>query len=690
MTTRPTPAAPPPRRVLVALGIVVATLLVYLPGIVNGGFHFDDGHHLVRNPALADIGNVLRLRYFVDASLWSGEPPNAMYRPVEMCVHTLDFQVWKLLTGDGLFGPGFVFTNALLHALNALVIWRVALRLRLGDAAAGLAALLFAVHPAFSEVVNYPSARSESVAAAVLLCALLCHLRGREAPRGAAAWYAAAAVLSGLAVASKETTALFCVSVAWLELLLADGGWRRRVGRAVAFGALYAVPLVVVLALRRTFIEFAVPPLRVVTPVENADVQIGGQRTLVQNAWTQARVVVLYYQVLLRPVRLSIDHDVRIVTSVTASVVVALVTHVALAAVAVVAALRGRRLLPLCAGWFWVFLAPSVLVPLNVVMNEHRLYLPGIAVALLGGAGLARVARALRATGRGALVLPAFGVVFAALCAGTAQRSLEWRDDLTLWTHAVERAPRSAWAHMNLGTALHDDAHGRAPVDALPLLDRALEEYATADRLHPRWYLLQLNIGNARMTRVELTKDPADYEHALAAYRAASDVIGHEFSRPRFLAALALTMLERYDEAVAELDACRSIDPDGADLYDMAGARILKKRGDVEGADRALQRLIDAEAERGEVEALLTLGWWWFEAGDLRRSEAYLSRAFEIGKARRLFKPYLYVARFLNVMRQPGAAEFEDGARKLGWSASEEELLWVHGGPTPGVRRTVE
>ena len=44
---------------------------------------------------------------------------------------------------------------------------------------------------------------------------------------------------------------------------------------------------------------------------------------------------------------------------------------------AFVAALRGRRLLPLCVAWFWIFLLPSVALPLNVVMNEHRLYLPG-------------------------------------------------------------------------------------------------------------------------------------------------------------------------------------------------------------------------------------------------------------------------------------------------------------------------
>src|SRR5262249_18257779 len=159
----------------------------------------------------------------------------------------------------------------------------------------------------------------------------------------------------------------------------------------------------------------------------------------------------------------------------------------------------GRRLVPLCVAWWWLLHAPTILHPLNVIANDHRVYLPLIAAALVAGAALARVTELLAARWDSFLL----GVVPAAVCIATFvplvfQRSLEWKDDETLWRIAVERAPGSARAHMHLGAVIFEKGMaemGDGP-RRLALIDEALNEYEASRGLHDGWLDLWLNLGN--------------------------------------------------------------------------------------------------------------------------------------------------------------------------------------------------
>jgi len=380
MTPRLVPAWIRDHRLVAAL-LLLATLLVYLPAISWGAFHFDDMHSIVENPGVRDLANVPR--YFVDPQLFSGEPGNLMFRPVLLVTFAVDFKLW------GYNAAGWLLTNVLIHAAAAILVHRLALRLKLSDAAAAFAGAVFALHPAISETQNYVSSRSDSLAALLVLCALSLHIRGGV--RGVAGAF----VCFVAALLTKENAAPFCGVAALYELLVPRTPVRSRVARAAAFGALYLVPAAVFLFVVRPWILHAAAiPVAFATAPAGADPFVGGGRTYVGNMMTQSRVQVLYLQMLLKPVGLSIDHDVA-VTASAAKVAAAVAIHLAVIAAAVRSALRGHRLFPLCVGWWWMLGAVTFVQPLNVVMNEHRLYQPMIAAALLAGAALARVAEIL-------------------------------------------------------------------------------------------------------------------------------------------------------------------------------------------------------------------------------------------------------------------------------------------------------
>jgi tetratricopeptide (TPR) repeat protein len=631
----------------------------------------------VQNPGVQSLANLAE--FFRDPQLFSGEPGNLMYRPVLLVTYAIDHALW------GFNAAGWLLTNALVHGVCGVLVHRLALRLRLGHEAAALAGAVFVLHPAMSEVQNYVSSRSESLATLFVLAGLHLHIGG-----GVARIAGALACLSA-ALLSKENAAPFFAAVACYELFVPRTELRTRVVRAIGFGALYAAPaFVFVFVVRPQMLNAAAIPVAFATAPEGSDPFVGGGRTYVGNILTQCRVDVLYLQLLAKPVGLAIDHDVA-VTAPFAKVAAAVAIHLAILVATLRSALRGRRLLPLCVGWWWAFHLVTFVQPLNVVANEHRLYMPMIAVALLGGAALGRVAWILGgccgSATRGLAIVASPLVCFAAL---TIHRSWDWRSDEALWTSCVERSPLSARAHMHLGAVHHE--HANAEFDRakrIALFDKALAEYEISERLHPNWADLQLDVGNARFTRGQATHDRRDFEQALAAYVKFGEIVGAHAARPRLLQAAALMELGELDRALALTEELKSEDPESVTrLYDDQIARILRRKGDKKGAAEAMRRVIEADAYRGgkAIDGLLDLGWWYFEDGDLDESSKLLGRAWDIAKETRDVRAPLYIARFLFLVKQPGAEKFLADAEKLGWTAPPHEALWATGkGATPGV-----
>ncbi len=116
--------------------------------------------------------------------------------------------------------------------------------------------------------------------------------------------------------------------------------------------------------------------------------------------------------------------------------------------------------------WFFLVLAPTTVIPLADVIEEHRTYLAswGIIAALAtAGAAASRRWSATKPRIRwaaGALAVCAC----AALAVALYQRNTVWESKLTLWRDTVEKSPGKARARNNLGNALLEkgDAAGAA------------------------------------------------------------------------------------------------------------------------------------------------------------------------------------------------------------------------------------
>ena len=141
--------------------IVLLVFLAYLPAL-RGGFVWDDDSWTTRIIGLLRNTSGLRLIWFQPTAL-------QQYYPLTGTTFWLDYQLWQFWTTP------YHVENVLLHALAALLFWRLLLRLRVPGA--WLASALFALHPVMVESVAWITERKNVLSLVFYLGALLAYLR---------------------------------------------------------------------------------------------------------------------------------------------------------------------------------------------------------------------------------------------------------------------------------------------------------------------------------------------------------------------------------------------------------------------------------------------------------------------------------------------------------------------------------
>lgn len=475
-------------RGLTLAAIVLCTLAAAFAygNSLSNEFALDDAHSIQSNAWIRSLAHVPR--YFVDASTFSTLRTNVDYRPllqtsyaVNYALSGYDVRSWRLV-------------NLALHLVVTLSIFFLGRRVvgsrapfalpglsrEGGDLAALAAALLFAVHPIGSGCVNYISARSSSLTAALLLPAVVLYVRALAEPPARAARLGVG-VLFALAMLTKvEAVSLLPVLV--LADLLLDPAkqdralWRRLLDRTL-WRRLWPY---VVLALLALWLWSSM------TGLDDSSTRAGARMTPMVYLRTQLRAWWYYVGLMVAPLDLVADYpSYPLSTSwLEPRVLLALAGWLVVALLALLAAPRAPAISFLVLSFF-LYLAPhSSIVPLAEPVNEHRPYLALTGVFLLAAmllvAALSRLARR-----PAALLALVVAVLLIPLVALTRARNLDWRDAETLWGDTVRKAPDSPRGQMNYGLALmrrgrYADAETR---------------FRESIRLGPGYHLAYTNLG---------------------------------------------------------------------------------------------------------------------------------------------------------------------------------------------------
>ena len=114
-------------------------------------------------------------------------------------------------------------------------------------------------------------------------------------------------------------------------------------------------------------------------------VEVEGVRSIYINLLTQSKALVYYIKSLFLPTELSVEHYVEAASGLGDSGVIASLLIVLIVVAVAVVIVRKRALITFGVLWFFVVLLPETILPLNLIINEHRVYLSGVGFVLIAG-----------------------------------------------------------------------------------------------------------------------------------------------------------------------------------------------------------------------------------------------------------------------------------------------------------------
>src|SRR5215475_498909 len=148
------------------------TFLVFSPALLNGFVEWDDQVNLLQNPNYRGLGWA-QIRWMFTSTLMGH------YIPVTWLTFGLDYTLW------GMNPLGYHLTNNVIHAVNAVLFYLVALRVLCKAttlagwalrSSSALAALFFALHPLRAESVAWATERRDVLAGLFFLLTILLYL----------------------------------------------------------------------------------------------------------------------------------------------------------------------------------------------------------------------------------------------------------------------------------------------------------------------------------------------------------------------------------------------------------------------------------------------------------------------------------------------------------------------------------
>jgi tetratricopeptide (TPR) repeat protein len=489
---RPAPATPPRPRLSTASWIpvllqgaviVLLTLVAYFPAL-RAGYIWDDDEYVTHNLTLRSLTGLRRI--------WVEPGATWQYYPLVHTSFWVQYQLW------GADPFTYHLINVLLHALNAILFWRVLQRLSIPGAWA--AALIFALHPVYVESVAWVTERKNVLSGAFFLSSLLAYLR--FAPPDAASrdephrwrYYLLALALFVCALLSKTVT---CSLPAVILILV---WWKR--GRLESRDLAPLLPFFaagLVLGLTTAVLE------KRHVGAEGSEFSL----SFVERGLVAGRALWFYGAKLVWPRRLTFIYPRwRVDASSAWQYLFPLSALAAGAALWTTRARIGRG--PLAAVLVFVAtLAPALgfidVYPMRFsFVADHFQYLAsmgpiGLGVAL-ATSWAARYGVRGRRLGEGACA-----AVCAVLGLLTWGQTHVYKDLDTLWRDTLAKNPDCWMAHNNLGFLLKNQ--GR--------LDEAVEHFNAALRVKPDHLPARYNLGLALARQGKLDEAISQYEEVL-------------------------------------------------------------------------------------------------------------------------------------------------------------------------------
>jgi len=452
--------------------IALAGFLVYAKTVFFDFTYFDDNTLILDNAHfLGKLSNILEA--FKQDAFYISQSSSGFYRPLLTATFILNAQI----AGTSPFI--YHLTNILLHLLASCLLYLLLAKLQYKKEPAFLAAMLFSVHPALTQTVEWIPGRNDSLLAVFIFTAFICFLRYQET--GARKHLIFHLLAFGAALFTKETAAVLVpVSLVYLFIVL-----RRK---ALPSKDKYLVA-------GWFFCGFAWFFIRASALAGSPKMAFSA---MARSIMESLHATVPYLGKIFLPFDLSVQpvlQDLPFLYGFISILVLA----------ALIFASRGKRNAYIYFGltWFLLFLWPSFVsgdAKVQQSFYEHRLYVPivGVLLVLLESRPVAWICeQRTRFFVSGAPLLVAAALL-------TFQHSGNFRNRSVFFQSAIQSSPHNPGAHNNMGlTYFYERQFDRAEAE----LRRALELGPSQPKIHNNLGLVYLNSNRLPQAEAEFQKE---------------------------------------------------------------------------------------------------------------------------------------------------------------------------------------
>lgn len=481
------------------LGLILAGTFLAFSNTLFNEFAYDDTTQILQNQLIRSFSNI-GAALTKEVWFWRAaqdkdpnqldKPSTPYYRPV----FTLYLMLGWQLFGTNAFG--WHLANILMHLIAVYFAFKIMEKITGDYKLAGIATVLFAIHPLRSESVAWISGCTDLFLALFLLPSFYNYMLYRESGKQRNLIWAL--LLFFLAAFSKEPAVALPIMIIAYEvwLLHRDQPLPERIKPAL----LNSLPFFLLVG---GYFMMRYKALGFVLSDANYKVYRFTDVLL-----TIPLVIVKYLGLLFLPLNLSVFHQTELVRNPLSYRLI--VPVIVLAGLAYgLWQLRHNLVARFAILWFFINLLPVLNLSAfdeNFMVQERYVYIPSIGFSLVIALAITRfpieqwLAFGNRRTVQAAVIL-----IIAALFTGkTWAQNETWKDDMTLWTHGAEVASDQPMASFILG---HQYIKQQNP-------QKVIETFENYLKLKPQNLLVINNLAAAYLQNFELTNDRKSLDRA--------------------------------------------------------------------------------------------------------------------------------------------------------------------------------
>ncbi len=543
----------------IASAIIFITILLLFSSSLWNEFVWDD-QSLLKKDIFTDWKNIGTI--FTVADTVNPGDNVSYYRPLAYITFLFDYQLWEL-------NPfGYNLENILLHALVAILFYLLISKVFNDNVLAFLSSMLFAIHPAVTEPVNFiAGGRNTILCAAFLMGSLLLLVYSKG---GKWKWSVFSVIVYSLSLLSKEQAITLPLFLLFMTILSKSEEVKVKGYLITGF---FATTIV--------YLFFRAQILGVVT--SQFDIFLSHEKL-----GLIASCLVGYFRIMLFPLKLNIEYMTVPLPLLSFNSIAAAGGMIAL----IYFSTKRNMAEPLRISCIWLVLSflpiSNIIAIPSAPVADRYIYIPLLGMCLAAGY-LLKSLHAKKQT----LATSLFIVLMVTLGTLTHARNNVWENEESLWMDVVKKSPAKAVGYFNLGViyekkgapdraikqyrlALQKDPNYVSAYTNLGIIyhlqgltDKALEQFRTAIQREPDFAKGYYNIGRVFQSRGSLNQAIEYYLLALSFkpdYAEAHNNLGAVYKSQNLI-----------DKAIEHFQTSVKLNPKSANSHNNLGAAYMSK-----------------------------------------------------------------------------------------------------------------